>query len=153
MAAATELATIACIRAACQELALSRASYYRKLHPGSPRRNVSLLDQHHVSHARRTRRIARTPQSVASSALPEARTDHYCSQSTVETKNSLNFASTCLKVVDTRRPANRAAEAACLALSRSESNTKTCQDCSFAALSFANRPINGALVFPFSNLE
>jgi len=48
MAAATELATIACIRAACQELALSRASYYRKLHPGSPRRNVSLLDQHHI---------------------------------------------------------------------------------------------------------
>ena len=35
MTAATELATIAGIRAACQALALSRASYYRKLHPGS----------------------------------------------------------------------------------------------------------------------
>jgi len=54
MAAATELATIACIRAACQELALSRASYYRKLHPGSPRRNVSLLDQHHISRSTNT---------------------------------------------------------------------------------------------------
>ena len=35
MAAVTELATIAGIRAACQALALPRASYYRKLHPGS----------------------------------------------------------------------------------------------------------------------
>ena len=35
MAAATELVTIAGIRAVCQTLALPRASDYRKLHPGS----------------------------------------------------------------------------------------------------------------------
>ena len=41
MAAATELATIAGIRAACQALALPRASYYRKLHPGSSASPIS----------------------------------------------------------------------------------------------------------------
>ena len=41
MAAAAELATIAGIRAACQALALPRASYYRKLHPGSSASPIS----------------------------------------------------------------------------------------------------------------
>ena len=49
--------------------------------------------------------------------------------------------------------ANRAAEATCLALSRSDSNTKICQDRSFAVLVGVNRPIRGALAFQSPNLE
>jgi putative transposase len=41
MTAATELATIVGIRAACQALALPRASYYRKLHPASSASPIS----------------------------------------------------------------------------------------------------------------
>ena len=46
MAAVTELATTAGIQAACQALALPRASFYRKLHPyssASPVRRRSAL--------------------------------------------------------------------------------------------------------------
>jgi hypothetical protein len=41
MAAATELATVAGIRAVCPALALPRASYYRKLHPDSSASPIS----------------------------------------------------------------------------------------------------------------
>jgi hypothetical protein len=61
MAAATELATIACILATCQELALPRASYYRNFIPvlreGTYHCSIStmyrVLDEHDESHERR----------------------------------------------------------------------------------------------------
>jgi len=91
MAAAAELATIAGIRAACQALALPRASYYRKLHPGSsaspisrrpPARALRLEERQTVLACLHEQRFQdRSPAAVYATLLDEG--TYHCSISTM----------------------------------------------------------------------
>ncbi len=91
MTAATELATIVGIRAACQALALPRASYYRKLHPGSsaspisrrpPARALRLEERQTVLACLHEERFQdRSPAAVYATLLDEG--TYHCSISTM----------------------------------------------------------------------